>query len=370
MNAEPATEPAAVCVFRTDAHLGHDGLIELVAGREVPCWESPRRAMEIERALRAHGGFRVLEPRAFGRGPILAIHDSELLDAVDRAWTDAVAAGHDPSRAYIPDTFRLDGYAGPMSPLPLPDAAHLRLGAFCFDTATPVVAGTAAAAYASVDVALSAAAAVAGGDGPLAYGLCRPPGHHAARRMLGGYCYFNNAAIVAEWLRREAGARRVAIVDVDYHHGNGTQQIFWERADVLYVSLHGDPARAYPYFSGSTAERGGGAGTGFTHNVPLPARTTGDAYATALARALDRVAAFDPDAPLVVSLGFDTFERDPISDLALTTDDYTGVGRLIGRTAAAGGARSVVALQEGGYALDAIGANAVAFLTGLQEGLR
>ena len=115
-------------VFRTDAHLGHAGLIELSAGREIPCWESPQRAMEIERALRADGGFGFLEPRGFGRGPILAVHEPELLDVVDGAWTDALAAGHEPSRPFIPDTYRLDGYAGPMSSLPLPGAAHLRLG--------------------------------------------------------------------------------------------------------------------------------------------------------------------------------------------------------------------------------------------------
>ncbi|HEX2141430.1 MAG TPA: histone deacetylase family protein [Candidatus Limnocylindria bacterium] len=364
-----ADRDSRIPVFRTDDHLGHSGLVEVNAGREVTCWESPQRAVEIERALLAAGGFRLEEPREFGREPILAVHDPELLEVVDRAWTDAVAAGADESRPLIPDTFRLDAYAGPMLRLPLPDAAHLRLGAFCFDTATPIVAGTAAAAHAAVDVALSAAAAVAHGDAALAYGLCRPPGHHAARGMLGGYCYFNNAAIVAEWLRREAGARRVAIVDVDYHHGNGTQQIFWERPDVLYASLHGDPARAYPYFSGSSAERGGGPGEGSTLNFPLPAGTTLDAYATALAAALDRAADFDPDGPLVVSIGFDTFERDPISDLALRTADYAEVGRMIGSTASGGSAGSVIAVQEGGYAVDAIGANAVAFLAGLRQGL-
>jgi acetoin utilization deacetylase AcuC-like enzyme len=182
--------------------------------------------------------------------------------------------------------------------------------------------------------------------------------------MLGGYCYFNNAAISAEWLRREAGATRVAILDIDYHHGNGTQQLFWERGDVLYVSLHADPARAYPYYSGAAAERGAGPGAGTTRNFPLPPRTGLDGYATALRAALAAIEGFAPDGPLVVSLGFDTFVRDPIGDLALRTSDYAEVGRLIG-----GLGLPVVALQEGGYALDAIGANAVAFLDGLRAGL-
>jgi acetoin utilization deacetylase AcuC-like enzyme len=179
--------------------------------------------------------------------------------------------------------------------------------------------------------------------------------------MLGGYCYFNNAAIVAEWLRREGGARRVAILDIDYHHGNGTQQIFWERADVLYLSLHADPARAYPYFSGYASEGGAGDGAGLTRNWPLAAGSGLDEYAVALAEALGMIVAFAPDAPLVISAGFDTFERDPIGDLALRTQDYREIGRMI-----AGLGMPTITLQEGGYAIDALGANAVALLTGLR----
>lgn len=353
-----------VPVIHSDAHLGHSGLVELIAGHEVPCFESPERAVEIERALREAGGYAFFGPGSFGRDPILAVHDPSLVEVVERAWSDGIAAGDlDGSRPLIPDTFKLAAYAGPMELPGLPPAAHRRLGAFCFDTATPIVEGTAAAAHVAVDVALTTAALVAD-RARLGYGLCRPPGHHAARRMLGGYCYLNNAAIVADWLRSEAGFARVAIVDVDYHHGNGTQQIFWERGDVFYLSLHADPARAYPYYSGTASERGAGAGANRTRNHPLAARTGLDGYATALADGLAEVAAFDPDAPLVVSLGFDAFERDPIGDLALRTPDFAEVGRIIGGL----GARAIV-IQEGGYAIDAIGANAVAFLGGLREGV-
>ncbi|TMB49550.1 MAG: hypothetical protein E6J50_07695, partial [Chloroflexi bacterium] len=179
----------------------------------------------------------------------------------------------------IPDTFLVGpmaagGYDGTRTARPA------RLGAHCLDTATPIVAGTYAAARAAVDVALTAADIVLDGES-LAYGLCRPPGHHAAQAMYGGYCFFNNAAIVAEHLAG-AGATRVAILDVDYHHGNGTQQIFWERGDVLYVSLHADPARAFPYFSGHADETGGGPGQGFNRNFPLPPGTRVDAYSAAL----------------------------------------------------------------------------------------
>ena len=355
-------QPSPTPVIRSDAHLAHAGLIELSGGLEIPCYESPERAIEIERALAAAAGFAFEQPDAFGSDPILAVHDAALLDVVEHAWTDGVAAGDlDGTRPLIPDTFKLAAYVGPMDLPGEPANAHRRLGAYCFDTATPIVAGTAAAARQAVDVALTAAARVVDGA-ELAYGLCRPPGHHAARGMLGGYCFFNNAAIVAEWLRREAGFSRVAILDVDYHHGNGTQQIFWERGDVLYVSLHGDPSRAYPYYSGHSAERGAGAGDGASLNLPLPVRTSLDGYAAALRIGLEAIASFGPDAPLVLSLGFDTFERDPIGDLAITTADYGEIGSMV-----AGLGTRVVAMQEGGYAVDAIGANAVAFLGGLRR---
>jgi acetoin utilization deacetylase AcuC-like enzyme len=348
-------------VIRSDAHLAHTGLIELSGGREIPCWESPERALAIEAALREAGSFAFAEPTEHGREPILAVHDADLVEVFEHAWTDALAAGAgDGSRPWIPDTYLHAAYRGPMTLGGVPAGSHHRLGAYLFDTATPIVAGTWGAALTAVDVAITAAERVVGGA-PLAYGLCRPPGHHAARGMLGGYCYFNNAAIVAEWLRRDGGARGVAILDIDYHHGNGTQQIFWERGDVLYLSLHADPSRAYPYFSGYATEAGAGDGAGTTRNWPLPARTGLDGYATALAEALAMLVSFAPDAPLVISAGFDTFERDPIGDLALRTADYEAIGRMVGAL----GIPAIV-LQEGGYAVDALGANVLALLTGLR----
>jgi acetoin utilization deacetylase AcuC-like enzyme len=356
-----APMPDLTPVVHSDAHLAHTGLIELASGLEIPCWESPERAQAIETALRADGGFAFETPIEHGREPILAVHDADLVDVVEHAWTDALAADAiDGSRALLPDTFLLARYAGPMQLDGLPIARHLQLGAVCFDTATPIVAGTWAAALVAVDVALSAAERVLSGL-PLAYGLCRPPGHHAAKSMFGGYCYFNNAAIVAQWLVSQAGARKVAILDIDYHHGNGTQQIFWERGDVLYLSLHADPTRAYPYFSGNASETGAESGAGLTRNWPLPSRAAFDEYATALAEALSLVAGFDADAPLVLSAGFDTFERDPIGDLALRTPDYLKMGEMIRALGV-----PVIVLQEGGYALDALGANALALLTGLR----
>ena len=348
----------AIPLIASDHHLAHDGLVELMAGQPIPCYESPERATVIREALLATGQCVLEAPVDHGPDPIAAVHDVELIDLVEHAWTDAVAAGRDPSRPLLPDTFLLGAYAAGMTLQRLPAGRHDRLGAYCFDTATPIVAGTAAAARAAVDIALSAVDRVLGGE-PLAYGLCRPPGHHAGRNLIGGYCFFNNAAIAAQSMV-DRGAQRVAILDVDFHHGNGTQQIFWDRGDVLYVSLHGDPAGSYPYFSGHATERGSGAGEGATLNLPLPAGTKGAAYLAALDEALAAIRAFGPDAPLVVSLGFDTYHADPISNLSLQTDDYARIGSAIATLE-----MPVVALQEGGYAVEALGANAAAFLGGL-----
>jgi acetoin utilization deacetylase AcuC-like enzyme len=334
--------------------------VELVAGQPVPCFETPERATVIREALLATGAYALEAPTDHGPDPIAAVHSLELIDLVEHAWADAMAAGRDPGRPLLPDTFLLREYAGPMPLDRTPRGRHDRLGAHCFDTATPIVAGTAAAARAAVDIALTALDRVLEGA-PLAYALCRPPGHHAGRNLMGGYCFFNNAAIVAEAVLAR-GAGRVAVLDVDFHHGNGTQQIFWERGDVLYVSIHGDPSGIYPYFSGYPAERGAGAGEGSTLNLPLPPRTEGDGYLAALDEALAAIRAFDADAPLVVSLGFDTYHADPICNLALQTDDYARIGAAI-----AGLGMPAVVVQEGGYAVDALGANAAAFLGALGD---
>lgn len=347
-----------VPVIRSDAHLAHDGLVEIERGRAIPGYEVPARAVEIERALAEAGGYRFEEPTEHGTEPILAVHDPALLEVLATAWEDALAAGlTDGTRPLIPGTFLTTAYAAGHGTR-LPGPGH-RLAAYTFDTATPIVAGTYHAARVAVDVALTAMDRALGGA-HVAYGLCRPPGHHAGRTLYGGYCFFNNAAIVAQALSL-GGASRVAILDIDYHHGNGTQQLFWDRHDVLYVSLHGDPARAYPYFSGFAAEVGTGAGEGRNINLPLPERTDSVTYLAALRIGLEVIRSHDPDAPLVLSLGFDTFERDPIADFAITTDDYRRIGAAIGELGL-----PVIALQEGGYAVDAIGANAVAFFAGLQ----
>ena len=201
---------------------------------------------------------------------------------------------------------------------------------------------------------MTAAAIVSEGE-RAAYALCRPPGHHAARGTYGGYCYLNNAALAAQALL-DAGCRRVSVIDVDYHHGNGTQEIFWERDDVQFVSLHGDPETEYPWFLGYADERGSGRGVCHTLNFPLPAGTGWDAYRGVLLTALDAVSHYAPEA-IVVSLGVDTFMADPISSFKLEGRHYPMIGELL---AALG--RPAVLVQEGGYAVAEIGENVAGVL--------
>ena len=217
------------------------------------------------------------------------------------------------------------------------------------------------AARGSVDTALSATESVLDGE-TIAYGLCRPPGHHATSGLYGGYCFFNNAAIAAHHISSTTGSK-ATVLDVDYHHGNGTQEIFYARDDVQYVSLHGDPTRAYPYWTGFADETGTGRGSGTNLNVPLGTGTDDDGYLTALAPALDAIARFGPSL-VVVSLGFDTFVDDPMGDLRLTIDGFGRCGAAVAELGL-----PVVALQEGGYDTGSLGVCAASWLEGLRGGL-
>jgi acetoin utilization deacetylase AcuC-like enzyme len=348
-------------VYAVDAaaHHGHDPASEVAAGAPMRYLESPRRAAVIRAALDAEPWITVREPAEHGLEPVLAVHEPSLVRFLEGAWSAWVAA-HPRSRQAIPDTFPNPRLRSGMGERQSPAGIDGALGYWCFDTATPVVAGTWVAARAAVDVALTAVDLVLAGA-PAAYGLCRPPGHHAPRAAFGGYCYLNNAAIAADQVCRRTGCR-VTVLDLDYHHGNGTQQIFYARPDVQYVSLHGDPYRAYPYFAGYADETGTGPGRSYTVNLPLPPGVDDAGYLTAFARALAAVDAFGPDL-VVVSFGTDTAAGDPLGDFRLSPEGFARAGAGVAALR-----RPVVALQEGGYAVDRLGADVTAFLHALLPG--
>ena len=323
--------------------------------RSGPAYEIPARAEAIREALAADPAFDLVLPAEHGLEPARAVHDPGLVRFLEEAW-DAWRDEGGAAGDLVADTFLHPGLRAGAGRAPEPRVAAGRAGYWCFDTSTPITVGTWPAARAALDVALTAADAVLGGE-RVAYGLCRPPGHHAGRTTFGGYCYLNNAAIAAQHLVA-AGAGRVGILDVDFHHGNGTQEVFWERSDVPYASLHGDPDRVYPYFTGFANETGGGAGAGATFNQPLPAGTDDAAYLAALDRALDWLGDRH-DGIVVVSLGIDTYGLDPICDFALGAPVYHEIGSRVAAT----GARLVV-LQEGGYHVGDLGANVRRWLRG------
>ena len=344
-------------------HLVHDIDTETYMGVSVPANEVAERAEKIRSALDADGGFTLTAPTEHGEDPITQVHDEGLLRFLQTAWSE-VRSQNIPRAFLSADTYpnraMFDGMsAGAIAQL-VREPRHVggRAGFWGLDSAAPLVAGTYAAARSAVDVALTTADVVLAGE-TAAYGLCRPPGHHAARAMYGGYCFFNNAAIAAHAITQATG-ERVAILDVDYHHGNGTQQIFWRRGDVRYVSIHADPDRQYPYFLGRADETGEGGGAGENLNLPLRAGATNDDYLEATDRAIEAIAAV-PGSIVVVSLGFDTYGLDPIGDFALTTDVYHEVGRRV-----AGLGRRLVILQEGGYHRPSLGENARAWLRGAE----
>lgn len=330
----------ALPVVVDDTHRLHDPPFELNAGRQVsPVWERPARLDAILAGLRTVGiDERPTVPH--GDEVLHGVHDPQLLTYLRDAHGNWLAAGG--PEIMIADTFRsprwAEGGRRPRSPLGA-------LGWFCTDTATPLVAGSYLAARAAVDVACTAVELVLDGA-DASYGLTRPPGHHAGPDYFGGFCLLNHAAAAAQRFRAEG---RVAIIDVDVHHGNGTQDVFWRDPQVLYLSVHTDPDHQYPYFSGYADELGADAGHGTTRNLPLPPGTGDDGVLTAAEVAGELVDAFDPVA-VVVSLGYDAAAADPLGQLSMSPAGYARLGALLG-----GLGRPTVLLQEGGYALEQLG---------------
>jgi acetoin utilization deacetylase AcuC-like enzyme len=314
--------------------------------------DAPARIEELRQAALDFGA-QEQGPGDFGIEPIAAVHSPGLLALLQTAYRRFAQLKEGP-RPAVPDTFAVRESGGHVSRR-ISRNIWAELGHHCTDNLTPILPHTWDAAYAAAQVALSAAQALY--RAPLVYALTRPPGHHAYRDLYGGYCYLNNAAIAAQWLVERG--RRPAILDLDYHHGNGTQAVFYKRADVFFGSLHADPADEYPYYAGFADEMGEGEGEGATLNVTLLADTDDGAYLRALDWALAVVDAAGPDT-LIVSLGFDTLAGDPHGGLRLTPDAF----RLIGRSLAGLG-RPILFVQEGGYLLGSLRPALLALLEGL-----
>ncbi len=333
-------------------HHGHSGHVELYNGQVVPAFEKPERAEMIRAAVEARGFGETLPPTEHGLSPIVRVHDAAYVTFLSQLTDLWVADG----RAFpiLPSFWRAPGMR-----YIEPETVDGKLGHFSFDAGCCFVAGTWDAIRSSADVALTGVDLIAGGAAS-AFALCRPPGHHAHANAMGGYCFINNAAVAAQALL-DAGSGRVAILDVDYHHGNGTQSIFYERSDVLVCNIHGDPRQEYPYFLGHADETGAGDGEGFNVNYPLRWGSGFDVWSQALEEACARVGAYAPDV-VVVSLGVDTFKDDPISQFRLDSPDYLAIGARIARLN-----RPTLFVQEGGYAVEAIGVNVANTLEGFLQ---
>ncbi len=308
--------------------------------------ESPVRIKSILRSIEKLGLFRQSPAKRFSDRYIYAIHDRKYVD-----YFKTICSKLPESQPIYPYVFPVRNAARP------PKDLTVRAGYFCIDTFTPLTANAYSAARGAVDCALTGAQGLLEGV-PLAYALVRPPGHHAERGFFGGFCYFNSAAIAAQYL---VSAGRVAILDIDHHHGNGQQDIFYARNDVLTISLHGHPNVAYPYFSGFATERGEGAGTGYNHNFPLPENIDGEKYRVQLQRAFKEIRRFAPEF-LIVALGLDTAKNDPTGSWLLDESDFYENGLLIG-----GLGLSTLVVQEGGYENRVVGRNAAAFFKGLWD---
>ena len=339
-------------IVRSETHQSHFPNGELYDGQLVRPFECPERVDYINAALAEAGLGDDVEVQPVEDSLLGQVHDAGYLEFLRTAWTQWSAQGH--SSDMIPTCFsvrRMNSH--------VPEHVDGKLGYYAFAAETAITAGTWDATLGAASLARTAQRAVTAGA-PTAFALCRPPGHHAAADYFGGYCFINNAAVAAQGFRND-GADRVAILDVDFHHGNGTQDIFYERDDVFFASIHGDPAHEFPYFLGHADETGNGAGDGYNANYPLMPGTTFDRWLEAFDDALAKITAFGTDA-LVVSLGVDTFEADPISSFKLTSDDFTTYGRRIGALDL-----PTVYVMEGGYAVEEIGTNTVNVLVGHNE---
>lgn len=341
-------------IIYSEDHRGHAGAMEMRYDEMIPMSECPERMDAILSALAEAGFTDVIAPKAHGLEVVHQLHDPAFVSFLRRCyplWEQEFG----PGRFATAYTFGMRGMDQ------TPNASvHSMLSCYTFDVCAPFVEGTWTAINAAKDIALTGAELIQAGEGAV-FSLCRPAGHHASQDLAGGYCYLNNAAIAAQ-AHLNAGAARVALLDIDYHHGNGSQRIFYERADVLFASLHCRPQDEYPFLMGYDTEVGAGAGKGYNLNLPMPRGTDYAAWGVALEQALDRITAYAPDV-LVVSLGVDAFEGDPVGGFRLQSPDFIDIGRRIAQLSL-----PTQLVMEGGYAMEALGRNVANVLCGFRDG--
>ncbi|CTQ44634.1 MULTISPECIES: histone deacetylase family protein [Stappiaceae] len=336
----------------SNTQLAHAPAQEISDGELKPAVEIPSRAEIVLKTVRERNVGEIVAPEEFPVRPLHRVHAPEYVSFLESFWEKWTAAGR--SREAFPFVWPIRSLRQDVQ------VEHIDglLGRYSMDAGTPLGENTYKAARASADTALTAARLLLDGE-KSAFALCRPPGHHAGYDFFGGYCFFNNAAVAAQYLR-DYGLHRIAILDVDYHHGNGTQALFYDRPDILFLSIHADPKHEYPYFLGFADETGEHAGTGFTRNWPLPLGTDWDSYTPALEEACRWLLVYKPEA-LIVSLGMDCYENDPISGFKFKSEDYIRLGQRLAKVGV-----PTIFLMEGGYAVDALGTNCVNVLEGFE----
>lgn len=344
--------------FYNEQHALHAGRYEIYRGEMLPCFEKPQRADFVLAELERRNLGEIVTPQVVPLMSLEKIHSLRYLDFLRHAWQEWLAL--DPANANkdaFPAVWPVRSLRDDIEPTNF----CARLGLYSMDSGTPLTAGSWIAAKTGADCAINAAHSLHLGQ-RASFALTRPPGHHAGRDFFGGYCFLNNAALAAQHLLDD-GAQRVAILDVDYHHGNGTQSIFYERSDVMFASIHADPRTDFPFYLGHADETGKGQGLGYNLNLPLPQGASVANWFAALETACIRLSACKPQA-LVVSLGVDTYAHDPISHFSLQSSDYLRLGERIAQLGL-----PTVFVFEGGYAVNEIGVNVVNVLEGFETWL-
>ncbi len=349
-----------ILTFFNDAHHAHAPQTEFLHGKHVPFFEKPQRIDNLLSALSAANLLQLRQPETLvSKEELTKTHNRGMIDHFEHLSTHLLDVLRTDFGIYrMQDEVSEDQYYyESVFPPHSSKGDNTRRGFYIFDSTSPIGSGTWDAILHSVTLAYAGAGALLDGEGRV-YTLCRPPGHHAGYDFAGGYCYVNNAAVAANALKARG---KVAILDIDYHHGNGTQQIFWDDPDVLFVSLHADPAVDYPYYSGFAEETGGPDAPGSNINVPLPHGATPAAYVSGLNTVLERIIAYGVET-LVVSLGWDTYKDDPMAQFRLEVEDYGQLGTMINALGL-----PTLYVQEGGYAVEMLGAMAVSFFRGVLD---